>query len=671
MQLKEWITKNKKTSAIVVGVAAMLVVVIGVALWFFTRPSLASYAQPYLECLVNQDYEGMYEKISADSQEIYDRDTFINRQSNIYAGIEATNMSYSITEAKDGVVYYDLSMDTIAGHLTQSFEMTIQDGKIVYDDSLIFNDLSKDDRVRVNTSEAKRGEILDRNGNVLAGEGEAYSVGLVPGRLNGENDYATIASMLGIEVSDIETALSASWVQDDSFVPLKEYSQSERQLVNDVSQIQGVQINTVSVRVYPYGEATSHVTGYIQSVNQEDLENHAGEGYTEHSVIGRTGIEASYEKQLRGQNGAEILIMDSEGNVKTTVLSCEVVDGKDVQLTIDANLQQRIYEEYKEDESCSVALNPLTGEVLALVSTPSYSSNDFVMGLTQTKWDELNNDPSLPMYNRFSATFAPGSTMKPITAAIGLDSGNIDANEDYGAQMRWQLDASWGSYYVTTLHAADPNNLRNALVYSDNVYFAKAASRIGGEGLSNALNALKFKTQLPFALTLNVSTYATGDESLTDSIQIADSGYGQGKILINPVHITALYTGFLNEGKVLQPYLVMSEKPEAALIEQAYTATTASTILQDLTEVISDSHGTGHGAYRSDVSLAGKTGTAEIKASQDDTSGTELGWFIAMTTDSSVDQPLILTSMVEDVKNRGGSGYVVNHTNAILDDYFN
>ena len=114
----------------------------------------------------------------------------------------------------------------------------------------------------------------------------------------------------------------------------------------------------------------------------------------------------------------------------------------------------------------------------------------------------------------------------------------------------------------------------------------------------------------------------------------------------------------------------MDEVPESAWIEQAYTAETANTILQDLVEVVSDTGGTGHSAYRSDISLAGKTGTAEIKASQNDTTGTELGWFIAMTADPSTSQPIILTTMVEDVKNRGGSGYVVNHNDAILDDYF-
>ena len=128
-----------------------------------------------------------------------------------------------------------------------------------------------------------------------------------------------------------------------------------------------------------------------------------------------------------------------------------VQHGQDIQLTIDANLQVSLYEQFKEDKSCSVAMNPYTGEVLALVSTPSYDNNDFIMGLSSEQWTALNEDENKPMYNRFRQVWCPGSTFKPITAAIGLESGAIDPMEDYGnVGLSWQKDASWGSYHVTT-----------------------------------------------------------------------------------------------------------------------------------------------------------------------------------------------------------------------------
>ena len=201
--------------------------------------------------------------------------------------------------------------------------------------------------------------------------------------------------------------------------------------------------------------------------------------YTSNSIIGRSGIEATYEKELRGEVGGKIVIVDENNNVIKTVAQKEAKDGKDIRLTIDIDLQQSLYNEYQNDKSASVALNPQTGEVLALVSTPSYSNNDFVLGLSTDKWNALNNDSNQPLMSRYKQTYTPGSTMKPITAAIGLETKTIDPDKDLGAKDKWQKDSSWGNYYVTTLHAPSPNNLKNAITYSDNVYFARSALTIG------------------------------------------------------------------------------------------------------------------------------------------------------------------------------------------------
>lgn len=198
-------------------------------------------------------------------------------------------------------------------------------------------------------------------------------------------------------------------------------------------------ISDTEVREYPLGEAAAHLVGYVQSVTAEDLENHAGEGYTANSVMGKSGMEGLFEKELKGQNGCDIYIVDSDGNKKAELASIFVQDGKDIQLTIDAELQRSLYEQFKEDKSCSVAMNPYTGEVLALVSTPSYDNNDFIMGLSNEQWTALNEDENKPMYNRFRQVWCPGSTFKPIIAAIGLESEAIDPMEDYGNEgLSWQ-----------------------------------------------------------------------------------------------------------------------------------------------------------------------------------------------------------------------------------------
>lgn len=636
----------------------------------------------------------MYQMIDAETSEQISKEDFTKRNSAIYEGIEIQNMTTTVIsyDEEKNVVQYQTAFDTAAGNVTfenEAFFLKREDGyKLMWTDSLIYPGLSSTDKVRVSTTQAKRGEILDRNERVLAGAGTASSVGIVPGKLeNRDSAIEQIAELLEMEPEQIEKKLSAKWVKGDSFVPiktlrkvqeielmslepdadiLKEYERQQKLL-----EIPGVMISDTEIRSYPLGDAAAHLVGYIQNVTAEDLEKHTGEGYTANSVIGRSGAEGLFERELKGQNGCRIYIIDSDGNKKEELAYRMVENGKDIKLTIDSELQKALYEQFKDDKSCSVAMNPYTGEVLALVSTPSYDNNDFIMGLSSEKWDALNEDENKPMYNRFRQVWCPGSTFKPVTAAIGLESGAVDPNEDYGnVGLSWQKDASWGSYHVTTLHAYDPVVLENALIYSDNIYFAKAALKIGSEEMKKALLGLGFQEELPFEIVMAKSQYSN-TENIETEIQLADSGYGQGQILVNPLHMACIYTAFCNEGNVVKPYLVMVQEAEPEYwIPGAFSADNASLVLEGIKKVINDPHGTGYAAHREDILLAGKTGTAEIKASKNDTSGTELGWFAIFTADKTVDNPILIVSMVEDVKGRGGSGYVVEKNKQVLEKWF-
>ena len=159
-------------------------------------------------------------------------------------------------------------------------------------------------------------------------------------------------------------------------------------------------------------------------------------------------------------------------------------------------------------------------------------------------------------------------------------------------------------------------------------------------------------------------------DEMESEIQLADSGYGQGQILVNPIHLAALYTGFANKGNVIKPYILYQENPQGEVwLESAYLPEQAQLIEHAMEQVVQSEHGTGHGAYHEGISLAGKTGTAEIKQSKKDENGTELGWFGIFTADDTEENPFLILSMVEDVKGRGGSGYVVEKDNQILDDW--
>ena len=649
----------------------------------------------YMGYIQEQNYTAMYQLIDVEASGQISEEDFVKRNSAIYEGIEVQNMAVTILscDMEKNVVRYQTEFDTVAGEISfenEAYFLKTEDTyKLAWMDALIYPELLETDKVRVSVTQAKRGEILDRNGRVLAGKGTASSVGIVPGKLENQDDsLKQIADLLGMKPEEIEKKLSAKWVKEDSFVPvkklrkveeielmslepdeeaLKEYERQQRLL-----EIPGVMISDTEVRSYPLKDAAAHLVGYVQNVTAEDLENHAGEGYTASSVIGRSGAEGLFEKELKGQNGCRIYIVDSDGNEKEE-LACRIVEnGKDIKLTIDSELQKALYEQFQSDKSCSVAMNPYTGEVLALVSTPSYDNNDFIMGLSSEKWAALNEDENKPMYNRFRQVWCPGSTFKPITAAIGLESGAVDPNEDYGnVGLSWQKDTSWGSYHVTTLHAYNPVVLENAIIYSDNIYFAKAALKIGAAEMKDSLLRLGFQEELPFEIVMAKSQYSN-TENIETEIQLADSGYGQGQILINPLHMACIYTAFCNEGNVIKPHLLYSQETKTEYwIPNAFSVNHTNIVLEGLKKVVNDSHGTGYAAHREDILLAGKTGTAEIKVSKEDTSGTELGWFAIFTAEKTEENPILIISMVEDVKGRGGSGYVVGKDKQVLESWLN
>ena len=652
----------------IIGISVCVLLIVSVFFIFNQGKSNEQVITEYFELLKKKDYKQMYQMLNQKTVYTPTQKYFVEKYKEIYDDIGANNIQVKILDEKNDIVKYQISMNTVAGTIEYKNKIGVKNEQIQFNNNLIMKDYKDGCKIKVTTyNPEKRGRILDRNGKVLAEDGKGYSVGLVKGKLNGENDYGQIAKYLETDVETIQKKMSASWIKDDSFVPIKTVSEITKNglVYNGILNISGVKISTVGIRTYPYDKVASHVVGYVQNVNAEDLKKHKNEGYNSTSVIGRSGIEAVYEKQLRGSSSGKIDLVDKNDKVIENLCALEIDKSpQDITLTIDIDLQQSLYNEYQNDKSASVALNPKTGEVLALVSTPSYSNNDFVLGLSTDKWNALNNDSNQPLMSRYKQTYTPGSTMKPITAAIGLETKTIDPDKDLGAKDKWQKDSSWGSYYVTTLHAPSPNNLKNAITYSDNVYFARSALNIGKDNLFKYYKNLKIGERIPFELALNKSQYINKNQKANDQL-IGDSCYGQGQILMNPLQLASIYSAFVNNGSIYRPHLV--EQGEQMWIQRVFSDKTVKTIKEDLINVIADEKGTGHAIYRDNVILAGKTGTAEIKQSQSDTTGTELGWFTVMTTDSK--QPLLITTMVEDVKDRGGSGYVVEHTKTPLDLY--
>ena len=636
----------------------------------------------YIDLLNQEDYADMYDFLTEEAQETTDKETYVNRYKNIYGGIEASDIRIDIADEGDKKdekaetqrVRYTLTMDTIAGEL--SFDTTAiftknEDGdyKMSWDSQDIFPNLYNEDTVKVVTTQAKRGNIYDRNQVELAREGIASSVGLVPGKLPEDRDgaIAQLSELLEISTEKIEKALSAGWVRDDTFVPLRTVAKDAMELKEKLLEIPGVMISDTKVRFYPFGEKAAQLTGYVQNITAEELEKRTGQGYNRNSIIGKAGAERIYEEQLRPKDGYTIEIRNQLGEVKDVVLEKPAEDGQDVKLTIDITLQQYLYQEMEGDEGCAVAMDPITGAVRALVSTPAYDPNDFVMGYTASAWEALNSDESQPLYNRYLAAWTPGSSFKPVVAALGLTAGTLNPDEDVKNDgLKWQKDSSWGDYYVTTLVDYPVKNLENALVHSDNIYFAKAACALGEKDFMKGLDSLGFGEELPFDFAATASGYGS-DGRIASETELADSGYGQGKILVNPIHLSSIYSALVNGGNMVKPYLLDGESA-TYWKEGVFTKEAADTVLADLYQVVEDSAGTAHAAQRDAFRMAGKTGTAELKISKDDTEGQELGWFVGMCVENT-EKPLLITMMIEDVKGRGGSHYVIPKVMKGFDEY--
>lgn len=648
----------------------------------------------YMEKLQEADYAGMYSMISRSSRQRISRDKFVQKHENIYGGIEAEGFQVKITDcnredADKAEVSFQMQLSTLAGSIKFNNQAVFIREKgqylLEWEPSVIFPHMTGSDTVRVTRLKARRGSILDRNGQALAEQGTASSVGIIPGKLGEgkEEDLNRLAELLEVSRESIDAALSASWVREDSFVPIKTLdkiddtektsSETDDRTKEEIARqdallkIPGVMITDTQIRIYPYREAASMLTGYVQNVTAEELED----GYEADSVIGRSGAELLYEEKLRGRDGYEIDILNENGDIKEILAVAEQKDGQDVKLTVDAQLQELFYEQFQNDKSCTAAVNPLTGEVMALVSTPSYDANDFVRTMSEEKWNKLNENPDKPLYNRFRSTFCPGSIFKPIVAAVGMTAGMLDPEEDFGSEgLKWQANESWGNYYVTTLKAYEPVTLANALLYSDNIYFAKTVLRLGADTLTQNLDNLGFNEQLPFPIVMAASTYSDTD-TIESEIQLADTGYGHGELLVNPLHIACIYTAFLNRGNMLIPRLLYEDVSSPEIWkENVFTEEAAATVADDLSQVVQNPAGTAYSGHIDGLSLAGKTGTAELKASQDDTTGTEMGWFAVFTTDKGKEDSLLTVSMTEDVKERGGSSYTVGKDREVLKEWF-
>lgn len=635
----------------------------------------------FTEKWVQADYSSMYQMLTNDSKEYITEEDFISRYTNIFTAINANNLSFeidgkSIKEDDVITIPFKLNMNSITGDLSLTdYKLSLvkedKEYKIKWDESLIFPNMIKDDKVRVSTNQAKRGNILDRNGKILAEDGIIYSVGIYPANFNKSNIEAKvteIANALDISEDNITTKLQAN-TNPEHFIPLVDILTTDPR-INTLKNRDddGILLKEKIGRIYYGGEAFGRLIGYIGSITAEELESNSAKGYNDTSLIGKAGLEQVYEDTLRGEDAAEIYI--ERGMEKITIASKEIKNGNDIKLSVDYDLQNKVYSEMSGEKGAATAVNPKTGEVIAMVSAPSYDSNTFTTYISKTqkaKWEENNHADEI---NRFNKSYAPGSTMKLLTSIIGLENGVINPTEAKDIQgLKWQKDSSWGDYKVTRV--IDPGKavtLKDAANYSDNIYYAQVALDLGSEKFINGLKGFGIGEELTFEYPMEASQISN-DGELNRDIIIADTGYGQGEVMVTPIHIALFYSTLSNEGNMMQPRLVISENPEAKVWKEGLISQNNLPILIDaFTASVNDAGATLPDGAVPGHRVAGKSGTAEIKASQDDANGTENGWFVSTDPDSS---KISISMIIENVKDRGGSHVTIPKVRNVMEYYLN
>lgn len=620
--------KKRKTLLIVLPLLLLLVVGGFFGYRYYDKQQRQNQAEKvvhsFIENLSKNKFDNLPSLILSDSAERngYTNDQVAEKYQTIFSGIDAANIKGSKITLSDDVknadyqFTYQLSLTTSLGEIKDlNYSGTIKfekdQPKIDWAPNLIFPDMAGQDKVSISVDEAVRGEIVDRNKTPLAANGTLYQLGVIPGQLGDGEDKESrikaIAKQFDLTEKAIQQALDQSWVQDDYFVPLK--------IVEPTADLPtGASIQETAGRTYPLGEAAAQLIGYVGDITAEDVEK--DDTLASNGKIGRSGLEAAFDKELRGKNGGKIAITDEKGTERKALIETKKTDGKTIQLTIDAKAQKIAFDSLKDQAGSTVVTEPTTGDLLVLASSPSFDPNKMTNGISQEDYDAYQNNKDLPFISRFATGYAPGSTFKTITAAIGLDNGTINPETVLSINgLKWQKDSSWGDYFVTRVSDVASVNLRNALVYSDNIYMAQQTLAMGEDKFRAGLEKFIFGEELDLPIAMNPAQISN-DKSFNSEILLADTGYGQGELLINPIQQAAMYSVFANQGSLVYPRLVMGAETKTK--KELISPETISLINEDLKAVVTDENGTAHSLAALGLPLAAKTGTAEIKEKQDE-----------------------------------------------------
>ena len=497
-----------------------------------------------------------------------------------------------------------------------------------------------------------RGNIYDRNGEMLAGEGSVINIGIQPGRIeDSELLLSTLEEELGLSEEYVRGEYEAPGVQEHWFVPLTTVSEEKFQELDPILRpIPGIFFRREESRVYPQDETTGHLTGYLGEVTAEMKENHPERNYQTGEKVGRSGLEIGLEDILRGNVGYQFSVQNRTGqndNQQDIISEVEPIDGQDIYTSIDLPLQQKARNALQDENGALVAADADSGEILTMASTPGYNPNEFVQGISQERWADLSTDPDQPLFNRAAqGRYPPGSTFKALTAAAALDLDIFNIESQFEESGELTVEGNVIRNFQEEIF--QEHTLEDAVVNSINTTMAKVGLELGAENLSEYFSRFKFNQSPDISLPANTGQLGNPEQS---QVNLAWSAIGQGQVLMTPLQMTKLFAVFANGG-YLPELSIVTEKLNRDR-ERILEETTIEAMDIMLEKVVTE--GTGQPAAletpedenevepesANSLTVYGKTGTAEVTGQEPH------AWFAGYIRDVS-DRNIAFAVMLEE-----------------------
>ncbi|MEO1078413.1 MAG: penicillin-binding protein 2 [Pseudomonadota bacterium] len=552
---------------------------------------------------------------------------------------------------------------------------------------------SERNRVQLQPLPPKRGLIYDRNGLLLADNRPSYTLSLIVERVDDlDATLDALADLVDISPGDIDR-FETRRLQRRPYehVPLRFRLDDREQARIAVNRhrLPGVTVDAQLQRYYPFGDLFAHAIGYVGRINARELERIDEANYRGTFHIGKIGVERHYEDDLHGRVGYQTVETNAHGRVLRVLERFDPVPGQDVILHLDYRLQRIAHEALDGRRGAVVAIDPLSGGVLALVSTPSFDSNLFVNGISTRDYSALRDSPDVPLFNRtVQGQYPPGSTIKPVMALAGLEGGLVDPTTTVPDPGWYRLPGDrrryrdWILRIRGTGHAPEVD-LKMAIAESCDVYFYDLARRLGIDGIHDYL------ANYGLGLRTGIDTTAERPGVLPSTAWKRSSlnqpwfpgetlsvGIGQGYMLATPLQLAVMTSIIATRGERREPRLVQTmgnEDVEAPLQPPVMVdGANWDAVVEAMREVVHGARGTAKAISRGmEYEMAGKTGTAQvIGIAQDSVYDEEAiderhrnhGLFVAF---APLQAPTIAVAVI--VENGGGSSAAYPIARTVID----